>query len=281
MTVESREELLRGLTHGEAHVWIAADGICGVVRENLEALLDPEEDERYRGFQFEAPRVRYLATHALLRTTLSRYHPVDPRDWGLETARNQPPRVRGPSFLPGLKISLSRTEGLVAVLLSTAHHCGVDVERERPVEGLEGTASRVMQRAELDAYEPLEGDARRERFFHLWTLKEAYVKSVGLGMMLPLRSVFFDVSREETEMRHVASPDEPARGWQLFSDRPTAAHRLSAALCWPGGGRHPVRVFLASPGLVDLQPRCKDGRARGEGARGLEEAGHPTKGRDG
>lgn len=252
MTVVGREELLRDLTRGEAHVWIAADGICGVVREELVALLDPEEDERYRSFQFEAHRVRYLATHALLRTTLSRYYPVEPRDWGLETRRDSPPAVRAPRFLPGLKVSLSRTRGMVAVLLASARHCGLDVEKERSVDGMDGTARRVMQHAELEDYDPLEGDARRDRFFHLWTLKEAYVKSVGLGMMMPLRSVFFDVSGEETEMRHVARPDEPDRAWQFFSDRPTPHHRLSAVLSWFDGGRHPIKVFRASPGLVDL-----------------------------
>ncbi len=249
---EPPSDPLSDLEEGEVHIWLAADGIAGSVRAELEALLDSHEQEKYRSLRFEAHRARYLATHALLRTTLSRYYPVEPDRWRLAPSDFGPLYVSTPNLLDGVRISLSRTRGLVACLFSKALHCGVDVEKVRPMEMMDSVAYRMMQSVEHEVYEGLDGEARSEYFYQLWTLKEAYVKSLGVGLRIPLRSVFFDVSGEGIEMRQTSAPDRPVRDWQYWSDRPTRGHRVSAVLSWPFGGPHPVRVFRASPGLVDL-----------------------------
>jgi 4'-phosphopantetheinyl transferase len=45
-----------------------------------EALLTPEERDRYRSFHFEHDRRLFLATRALVRTVLSKYSVVSPTD---------------------------------------------------------------------------------------------------------------------------------------------------------------------------------------------------------
>ena len=66
--------------------------------------------------------------HALLRTTLSRYAPVEPAAWTFGINSNGRPDVEIPSGCPPLRASLSHTAGLAACAVTLARDLGVDVE---------------------------------------------------------------------------------------------------------------------------------------------------------
>src|SRR4051794_18935481 len=78
--VESR---IIPLTSAEIHVWLASYDEIG--DERLHAayreLLHPAETEQEPRFYFARDRRRYLVTRALVRTVLSRYVPIHPRQW--------------------------------------------------------------------------------------------------------------------------------------------------------------------------------------------------------
>lgn len=83
---------------------------------------------------------------------------------------------------PGIFYSLSDTDGCVAVAVGDSE-LGLDIERLRPVDMR--TARRFTQ-AEREYVGG--GDGADERFFALWTRKEAFMKYRGMGFSLPMKS---------------------------------------------------------------------------------------------
>lgn len=87
---------------------------------------------------------------------------------------------------PEIRFNLSHCDGL-AVCLFSPHECGADCESIRTYKPR--TAQRVCSDSELAMLEQTED--RDFLFTRLWTLKEAYVKAIGIGISYPLREVSF------------------------------------------------------------------------------------------
>jgi 4'-phosphopantetheinyl transferase len=236
----------------EAHVWLASDRVEAADRADLVALLDPHENERYRGFRFEADRIRFLAAHALLRTCLSRYADREPGEWSFVTTDTGRPELAGVGDPSWLRFSLSHTRGLVACAIGRHLDCGVDVEEIRSLDLLDDLSRRVLGEEERAALFRLQGAERLERFFTLWTLKEAYLKARGVGMRLPLGEIDIDLTAETPALRLAAGSSDRAADWQLEAGSPTATHRLGVALRRAGRPALTVRARWARHGLVPV-----------------------------
>lgn len=88
--------------------------------------------------------------------------------------------------VPELHFNLSHCDGLAVCLLST-YECGVDAEACRPLR--EKVVRRVFSPEEQEALQA--SDAPDSLFTALWTLKESYVKAIGIGISYPMREVCF------------------------------------------------------------------------------------------
>ncbi len=89
---------------------------------------------------------------------------------------------------PQIKFNLSHADGIAACIVSD-RECGIDCERVRAYR------PNVMKRAfspkEAELVEASEQSERDLMFFRLWTLKEAYVKTLGTGISYPLNTAEF------------------------------------------------------------------------------------------
>jgi 4'-phosphopantetheinyl transferase len=86
----------------------------------------------------------------------------------------------------GLTFSASHSGRVGLLAVTRGREIGVDVERVEPARALGPIADHhfaVDEAAELRA---LPDDRRIERFFELWTGKEAYAKALGVGFAMPL-----------------------------------------------------------------------------------------------
>lgn len=218
------------LPPGRIDVWLARpDDLDAAQERSCLALLSEEERGRCDRFVASGARLQYLAAHALLRLTLSRYAAVRPEDWTFGANAFGRPHVETTAGL-GLHFNLSHTDGLVAVAVAADPLIGVDVESMRRAKDLEGLARSVFSGHELAAFSAGPDEAeRRDLFFALWTLKEAYIKARGLGFSLDLDSFAFDVSGPAPSIRFSERcPDDPAR-WRFWRFRPTPDHFLAIA----------------------------------------------------
>ena len=159
-----------------------------------EALMAPEERDRYGRFHFEHDRRLFLATRALVRTVLSNYSAVQPADWRFAVGENGKPCIATPALTPTIHFNLANTPGLVVCVVSVCHELiGVDVERiNRQVETIE-LAERYFSPPEIEKLRSLPAGEQVRQFFCYWTLKESYFKARGLGLALPLDQFSFTV----------------------------------------------------------------------------------------
>lgn len=192
---------------------------------HAQALAWMSEAERLRhGRLTPAARPEHRLARWLVRAALSRVLAVPPERWVFEAPRRGRPFIAGPPEGLGLRFSLSHTPGFLAVAIAAEGAVGLDAEdTSRPGE-LMGVARRYFTRRELRELDAMATETdRRERFFALWTLKEAYLKAAGLGLRQVLASAF--AVGEGTASLVGAG----AEGWHFRLLRPTGGHRLAVA----------------------------------------------------
>ncbi|WP_431857488.1 4'-phosphopantetheinyl transferase family protein [Azospirillum sp.] len=221
------------LPPGTVHVWVRPVP-PGPEDEGL-ALLDQGETARWHRFHRAETRRLFAAAHALLRTALSQYAAVDPRDWRFAAEAHGRPYLTGPET--GLTFNLTHADGLAACAIARGLTVGIDAERtdrRLDLDGMARVAFAESERAQVAAAPP---ERKNAVFFGVWTLKEAYIKARGLGLALPLKS--FSVTVEAPAI--TPSPDDP-QAWDATLTRPTAEHLLAlavprgAAVEWRGEG---------------------------------------------
>jgi 4'-phosphopantetheinyl transferase len=195
------------------------------------SVLSDGERAQYRRFHFARDARDYAAAHALLRATLSRYGDRTPERWRFDKDANGKPFLIDDGGCR-LSFSLSHTHGMVACAVTkdadVGVGIGVDVECvDRDVDTA-GIAARFFAPAEAAHLTQLDADARRDRFFDLWTLKEALVKALGAGMAFSLNRRAFAVAPDGS-VRLTASSDIDPQAWKFGLFTPGHRHRLAVA----------------------------------------------------
>jgi len=206
------------------------------------AVLSRDERLRHSQFVFDRDRRDYAAAHALLRWSLSRYASVAPEAWQFRNGANGKPLIAGDSGVLPLAFNLSHTHGLVACAIAVHADVGVDVESvTRAVdEGVSRRFFAATEQAEIGrAATPRE---RAERFFELWTLKEAYIKAIGLGLLHPLSTIVFEVGVDRSIAFTAPADVDPAR-WRFVVFAPREDHRLAVAARAAQGTLSTITVF--------------------------------------
>jgi 4'-phosphopantetheinyl transferase len=153
-------------------------------------LITEGEREACASFRHEADRRRAFVARALLRTTLSRYADVRPEDWRFERGIHGRPEIAGPAAA-GLRFNLSHTRDLVACAVTFDAAIGVDVEKITGDTEDPAVLASVCTPAEIEELSCAEPGERERRFLELWTLKEAYLKALGVGLARSPRSASF------------------------------------------------------------------------------------------
>ena len=86
----------------------------------------------------------------------------------------------------------------------------------------------------------------RERFFAMWTLKEAYIKARGLGLAIPLKD-FTLLPESPVVLRSMESPPQPTSDWQL--ERLSLPPPHAGAVALRSGGE---RLSIVTRSVVPL-----------------------------
>ncbi len=191
------------------------------------SLLDDDERTTFAQFVFDADRRDYAAAHALLRRMLHETFPeVAAEDWRFVRTAEGKPQLAPPA--PRVSFNLSHTRGIVACAVSRGAEVGIDVEcddRRMEVEPLAPEVCSAQEQTQLHALPP---EMRGSFFLDLWTLKEAYLKALGVGITSgPLNLVSFDLSRQGAIVTGLTRERPP---WHFALLRPTATSRISLAV---------------------------------------------------
>jgi 4'-phosphopantetheinyl transferase len=224
------------------------------IRSACTELLCVGESQQAERFTSDRRRGEYIFAHGLVRVALSRFAPhVAATAWRFTRNRFGRPFISSPQNAEPLHFSLSHTDGFVACAVSPCERVGIDVEAtDRPAAHLE-IARAFFSTAELADLMSLPPAQQKERFFDIWTLKEAYAKARGMGLQLPLDqfSMHFAPQRKPGITFSRDLPDDP-ESWRFSQFSPTPRHRLAVA---DGSGRGLPLIFqpwpIRSPAIYD------------------------------
>lgn len=128
---------------------------------------------------------QHTHAHRLLRECLK---PLD-IDYSADTAiiKN---KYGKPSLAeyPEVKYNISHADGICACIVSE-HECGIDCENVRIYRP--NVMKRAFSEEEKNLVLNADENSRDLIFFRLWTLKEAYIKAIGIGLSFPMSKVNF------------------------------------------------------------------------------------------
>jgi 4'-phosphopantetheinyl transferase len=236
------------LTAEQVHIWLI-DPVAVTdpgLLERYAQLLTPDEHAKWQRYRFDKDKHQHLVTRALIRTTLSRYEPrVTPADWRFELNAHGKPAIANPLDQP-LHFNLSHTQNLAALAVTREAAVGVDVEKIKPVDHVRGLAERCFADEEIGYVFDGDQNALLQRFFKVWTLKEAYLKARGCGMSLSLHSVIFTPQAQPLVVRFDPDHDDPS-AWSFYHWAVGADHQLSLALNRPVDQPVDIEIFTAIP----------------------------------
>lgn len=93
----------------------------------------------------------------------------------------------------GIEIDFNLSHSGEWILIGTTENgkIGVDVEKIHPIDL--SVTKLCFSLEEMDYFQTLHPDEQLPFFFTIWTLKEAYVKAIGKGLLCPLDSFGFNM----------------------------------------------------------------------------------------
>ena len=178
--------------------------------------LDEAERTRWRRFKFDRPKREFALCRAALRSILCRRLACrnDQLTFGALEHGKPFALVSGQPAPVSFNVSHSGRHGLIAV--AARERLGVDVEDRRPGRDFNGLAETVFGPNECAEFRLLGERDRFNKFYLLWTLKEALIKALGTGFSLDPSSFEVPPAMRRGTRRAVFSfPERPSVDWRL------------------------------------------------------------------
>ena len=148
--------------------------------------IDPEEKNRIMRFHFVEDRKRALAGILLSGYAIYKEFGIPKDEMKFEKNKYGKPHIVGKS---GVHFNISHSGDYVACAVGGTS-VGIDVQ-EHKSGGLD-IAERFFSQEEKDALckavdsNSNSDDTKRKLFYDMWSLKEAYIKCIGMGLSKPL-----------------------------------------------------------------------------------------------
>ena len=178
--------------------------------------LDRSERARCRRYRYAGPRHEFALCRAALRAVLCRQLGCRNDELAFETSRHGKPSalVGGAPAPVSFNVSHSGNHGLIA--LAARRRIGVDVEARIARHDPDGPLRTMFSPAEQAELAAARGERKVDLFLTLWTMKEALLKALGVG--LSLDTAGFDVPeavRRGSRTSVFRFPHDPTVGWRL------------------------------------------------------------------
>ena len=172
------------LTSEETHIWRATLDLPLFELGKLFSLLTADEQLRADRFYRTSDRNRFIAARGLLRMLLSRYLKIAPELISLTYNPHGKPLLAADSAQPAIQFSLTRRQDLALYAFAIGKPVGIDVEIEQSSQNIEDLIPQIASARERAIWKTFPDSVRQQAFLHLWTRKEALLKSAGTGVFV-------------------------------------------------------------------------------------------------
>jgi len=191
-------------------VWQIPLEVSVEVLKAYETCLSVDERSRADRFHFPHDRRRYIVARATLRHLLGKQFNRSPQ--AIEFCYGEygkPSVVSDDAGSCNFHFNISHSGELALCALGGSHRVGIDIEKLKPIQRLDGMIQRCLSKKELMQVENAPDPTHA--FLQLWTCKEAYLKAIGLGLSQSMQTVEVEI----TPPKFIRVPKDCAGGWQL------------------------------------------------------------------
>lgn len=229
------------------HVWpMYLENVEDLEVDLLDVLGLPEQDAANR-FRFSEHRLNYIKRRAFYRNILSLYTGENPRTISFSrTAKGKP-------FLPSNRLDFSTSSsGQYALIAVSNFSVGIDIERHR--ESLCGDRSlgdQFLSHPEIRRLETAPESAKCKLLFDYWTLKEAYLKGIGTGLLVDPRKIAFDIDTK-TFLKAAAAKPRPERNWNFRQPELVTNYSMAVATNRKGAELEIVTAAMSTDSKIRL-----------------------------
>lgn len=169
---------------------LPTEALSGGELELLRSWLSDEERSRAERFLHGEDRRDFVAAHALLRMRLRDRFPDLPFPAFIAASeQGAKPRLSPTGNCDGgtVDFNISHTRGMAACVIAKDHDVGIDCEPlARKVDV--ALAEACFSQLECEWLETQRSLTPSGAFLHLWTLKEAVTKALGIGLAIDLKA---------------------------------------------------------------------------------------------
>jgi 4'-phosphopantetheinyl transferase len=151
------------------------------VPDEMFAPLSIEKKERLRRYRHDIDRKIGVYSETLVKSVVSIMSGADYKALDIQISRTGKPYFTN---LTGCEFNISHTKSAIAAAVSDKP-VGVDIERVRDIDFK--LAEKIFSENEL-AWLCASDENRNQRFFDIWTKKEALLKYRGTGLISNLKS---------------------------------------------------------------------------------------------
>lgn len=162
-------------------------------------ILSEEERIHAAHYAFKHLEKRYLISRILLRRILASYTQTLPEQLIFTPEPCGKLNLASPSF--PLQFNLSHSKDLILYAISRSP-VGIDVEFIRPLENMDDIVNNYFSPHEILRFHSYaEKRERIEWFYEIWTSKEAYFKTSGIGLAGPFSQVERRIEQVQSEVK--------------------------------------------------------------------------------
>ena len=218
----------------ELHVWWANLRDFDLAVPALWAVLSQWERARAERFSILRDKEDFIIRHGMLRMLLGLYVGCYPSRLDLSMGPNGKPELHSHFETDGVHFNLSYSGDVVLYGFTGACPIGVDVEQIQPIPHCERIARKTFSPAETESLMALPRKLRIDRFFDLWTRKEALLKAAGDGLRSSQKDRPHIVPRSDSSRFAQPAPpaDTPAE-WHVHSFSPREGYIAAVAFQKP------------------------------------------------
>lgn len=225
--------------HAETHIWQLRIPNFHSERDRWFTWLSEDERTRARRFLRIEDHDRYVLSRGGLRYLLGRYLTRTPETLAFAYSRYGKPSLKMPAA--DLHFNLAHSGEWVVYAVGQQFLLGIDVEQIVARGYLDSLIERCLTPAE-QVNLPQASPERLIGFLKHWTVKEAHLKAIGLGLGYPMTDLQIDWHPEPQLVRPAKADTVPVTEWTLKLWYP-ADDAIAAACVGQAESRFVIRDF--------------------------------------
>jgi 4'-phosphopantetheinyl transferase len=167
----------------------------------LVSWLSSDELARSERFLRPVDRKRFAICRAALRGLLAAHLGVPPGEVSFDYGEYGKPMLGESMGCDGPSFNVAHSGNVGCIAVGWGGDVGVDVEAIRPLSNLDLMMDKTLTASEKQYVFGVSENERLRSFFRHWTLKEALVKAVGMGLQCPLREIELELCESSQIVR--------------------------------------------------------------------------------